>query len=144
MESEGVNLWRKSPGPLLAKGARNGRPSAGQFAPRIIFQFGDTDIVSWLLTMLPTVAVMITFPVVVLPEVSLTTPADTVARVVLLEVQVATLVTSKEPLQVSAVAVNGGSVKLLAVNAAALVGIVIDWIHPTVTVTVCVPVIDGF
>ena len=35
----------------------------------------------------------------------MTVPADTVARLVLLELQVATLVTSSEPLHVAAVAV---------------------------------------
>ena len=60
-----------------------------------------------------------------------------------LEVQVATSATGKSPLQVTAVAVNV-SVKLLAVSAFALVGILIWVIHPTVTVTVCVPVAAGF
>lgn len=84
--------------------------------------YGDTVIVSELLTILPTVAVMITLPPVVMPETSVTTPADTVARLVLLEVQVATSVTSSEPLHVSAVAVRSSCV-LLLVKAAALVGI---------------------
>ena len=81
------------------------------------------------------VALIFTLPLVVLPETSVTTPSETVARFVLLEFQVATLVTSKEPLQVCAVAVNV-SVVLFEVRAGALVGIWIDWIHPTVTVTV--------
>jgi hypothetical protein len=88
-------------------------------------------------------AVIFTLPPVVTVVALMTTPADTVARVVSLEVQVATLVTSASPLHVTAVAVNV-SVRLLAVKAEALVGILIWLIHPTVTVTVCVPVADGF
>lgn len=79
-------------------------------------------MVKMLLTTFPMVAVMFTLPPVVRPDASVTTPADTVAKLVLLEVQVATLVTSKEPLQVSAVAVKI-SVVLLPVKGAALVGI---------------------
>lgn len=72
-----------------------------------------------------------------------TTPADTVARAVLLEVQVATLVTPWSPLQVIASAVMG-KVGLLP-DTVPFVGVnVIDWMHPTVTVTVCVPVMLGF
>ena len=93
--------------------------------------------------MLLMVAVMFTLPAAVTVAALVTTPADTVARVVLLEVQVATEVTSKSPLQVTAVAFNV-SVRLLAVNSWALVGIWIWLIHPTVTVTGWVPVADGF
>jgi len=79
-------------------------------------------MVTVLLTTLPIVAVMLTFPPVVRPVASRTTPADTVARLVLLEVQVATSVTGNEPLHVSASA-DKVSVVLLAVNGAALVGV---------------------
>src|SRR4029077_5870500 len=97
-----------------------------------------------LLVMLPMVALIFTFPGAVTVVALVTTPADTVARVLSLVFQVATLVTSKSPLHVVAVAFRGGSTKLLAVNAGALVGMSILLIHPTVTVTVCVPVADGF
>jgi hypothetical protein len=94
--------------------------------------------------MLPIAAVMLTVPLVVFPVTIVTVPAETVARLVLLEVQVATLVTSTTPLHVVACAVkesNGAFV----VKGGPLVGdIAIDWIHPTVTVTLCVPVMDGF
>jgi len=98
---------------------------------------------SVLLGMLPMLAVIFTLPPVVTVVALWTTPADTVAKVVSLEVQCATPVTSKLPLQVTAVAINV-SVKLLAVSAFALVGIWIWLMHPTVTVTVCVPVAAGF
>jgi hypothetical protein len=97
-----------------------------------------------LLTMLPEEAVMLTVPVVVLPETSVTTPDVTVANDVLLDVHVATSVKGKDPLHVSASAENV-SLELLPVNvkAGALVGVtLIDWMQPTVTVTVCVPVTD--
>jgi cytosine/uracil/thiamine/allantoin permease len=68
--------------------------------------YGLTVIVAVLLTIFPIVAVMSTVPPVVIPGTCETTPADTVARFVLLEVQVATVVTSKEPLQVAACANN--------------------------------------
>ena len=69
--------------------------------------YGETAIVAALLVMLPIEAVIVTFPPVVKPDTPETRPADTVARLELLEVHVATLVTSGEPLQVSAVAVSG-------------------------------------
>jgi len=56
--------------------------------------------------MLPIEAVTVTVPPVVKPVAPETRPADTVARLVLLEAQVATLVTSCDPLQVDAVAVS--------------------------------------
>jgi hypothetical protein len=97
------------------------------------------------LMMLPTAAVMLTLPLVVLPVTIVTVPAETVARLVLLEVQVATGVTSTMPLHVVACAVKGGSLGAFVVKGGPLVGsILMDWIHPTVTFTVCVPVIDGF
>jgi hypothetical protein len=79
-------------------------------------------MVSALLVTLPIAAVMVTVPGVVMPETSVTVPADTVARLVLLEVQVATSVTSKDPVHVIAVAVKVSTV-LLLVKAEALVGI---------------------
>jgi hypothetical protein len=105
--------------------------------------YGVTLIVKMLLTTVPIVAVIFTLPLVVTVEALMTTPADTVARLLSLVFQVATSATGKEPLQVTAVAVNV-SVKLLPVNGEALVGIWIWLIHPTVTVTVCVPVAAGF
>ena len=111
--------------------------------PTICLYGAVTDIVRMLLVMLPMVALIFTFPPVVMVEALWTTPADTVARLLSLVFQVATSATGKSPLQVTAVAVNV-SVKLLAVNGGALVGILIWLIHPTVTVTVCVPVAPGF
>jgi len=67
--------------------------------------YGETVIVAAMLVTLPIVAVTETVPPVVIPARMVTVPADTVARFVLLEVQVATLVTSSEPLHVAAVAV---------------------------------------
>jgi len=96
------------------------------------------------LTMLPIAAVMLTVPAVVLPATIVTVPAETVARLVLLEVQVATGVTSTVPLHVVACAVKE-SLGAFVVKGGPLVGcILMDCIHPTVTVTVCVPVMDGF
>jgi hypothetical protein len=68
-----------------------------------------------LLTTLPTVAVIVTVPPVVMLDTSVTKPADTVAKLVLLEVQVATPVTSVEPLHVEASAFNW-RVRLLALT----------------------------
>src|SRR5258706_14656691 len=96
-----------------------------------------------LLVMLPIVALIFTLPPMVTVVALWTTPADTVARLLSLVFQVATSATGKSPLHVTAVAVNV-SVRLLAVNAEALVGMLIWLIHPTVTVTVCVPVAAGF
>ena len=96
-----------------------------------------------MLTTLPMVAVTVTVPGVVLPDTIVTVPAETVARLVLLEAHVATLVTSAVPLQVVACAVIG-RVGWLAVIVP-LVGLsVIEVIHPTVTVTLWVAVIVGF
>jgi hypothetical protein len=101
-------------------------------------------MVTALLTTFPIVAVMVTVPLVVRPATSRTTPADTVAKLVLLEVQVATSVTGTVPLHVTAVAVRVSCVTF-AVRGGALVGDTsIEVMHPTVTVTVCVPVMDGF
>jgi hypothetical protein len=94
--------------------------------------------------MLPIAAVMLTVPLVVLPVTIVTVPAETVAKLVLLEVQVATVVTSVVPLHVVACAVKL-SLGAFAVKGGPLVGcILIDWMHPTVTFTVCVPEMDGF
>lgn len=106
--------------------------------------YGETVIVAALLVMLPMVAVTVTVPPVVIPATAETTPADTVAKFVLLDVHVATDVTSGDPLQVVAVAVRSTVVPALAPTLP-LDGLkVIEVIHPTVTVTVCVPVIVGF
>jgi hypothetical protein len=94
--------------------------------------------------MLPIAAVMLTVPLVVLPVTIVTVPAETVAKLVLLEVQVATVVTSVVPLHVVACAVKL-SLGAFVVKGGPLVGcILIDWMHPTVTFTVCVPEMDGF
>jgi hypothetical protein len=69
------------------------------------FPYGETVIVATLLVTLPIVAVTVTVPPVAKPDMMVTFPADTVARSVLLEVHVATLVTSSDPLHVAAVAV---------------------------------------
>jgi hypothetical protein len=92
--------------------------------------------------MLPEEAVMVTLPLVVAPVARVTTPFETVARLVLLEVQVATSVIGTEPLHVAAVAVKSAVVWFEVMEP--LDGdMVIDWMQPTVTVTVCVPVMDG-
>lgn len=97
-----------------------------------------------MLVMSPTEAVTVTFPPAVKPVIPETRPADTVAKLVLLEVHVATSVTSDDPLQVTAVAVSCTVVPLLLLTEP-LVGVIeIEEMHPTVTVTVCVPVIVGF
>jgi hypothetical protein len=109
-----------------------------------VLSYGDTVMTTAGLTMLPMAAVMLMVPAVVFPVTIVTVPADTVARLVLLEVQVATVVTSTVPLHVVACAVNG-SLGAFVVKGGPLVGcILMDWIHPTVTVTLCVPVMDGF
>lgn len=93
--------------------------------------------------MLPTEAVIATVPLVVMPDTIVTVPADTVARLVLLEVQVATLVTSTVPLQVVASASIDTEGWLLVT--VPLVGFkVIDSIHPVTTVTLWVADTEGF
>lgn len=87
----------------------------GLFCSGRNLSYGVTVMVTALLTTLPIVAVMVTLPPVVRPATSVTTPAATVARLVLLEVQVATSVTGKEPLHVRASA-DKVSVVLLAVK----------------------------
>ena len=95
--------------PISRNGARNFPLGSGRVTLVLGLAYGDTVIVAALLVMLPIEAVMVTVPPVVKPDTPDTRPADTVARLVLLEVQVATLVTSCDPLQVSAVAVSGRS-----------------------------------
>ena len=73
---------------------------------RQISFYGETVIAAGRLVTLPIDAVTCTVPPVVMPATISTSPADTVARPVLLEVQVATSVTSCDPLQVTAVAVS--------------------------------------
>jgi len=91
---------------------------------------------------LPEEAVMVTLPLVVAPVANVTTPFETVARLLLLEVQVATAVISTEPLHVAARAVKE-VVGWFEVMEPLDGDMVIDWMQPTVTVTVCVPVTDG-
>jgi hypothetical protein len=67
--------------------------SLPQYPLTVIVAFG-------LLVMPPAFAEIVTVPSAPEVPVGLTTPADTVAICVLLEVQVATLVMSSEPLQV--------------------------------------------
>ena len=93
--------------------------------------------------MLPDEAVIVTLPLVVTPDTSETVPADTVATLVLLEVHVATCVMSTEPLHVVAVAVKlvvGEFVVMEPLDGLTAIAVM----QPTVTVTVCVPVIVGF
>jgi hypothetical protein len=106
--------------------------------------YGETVIVAALLVMLPMEAVTVTCPPVLRPATPETRPADTVARFVLLEVHVATEVTSGDPLQVVASALSCTVVPELLLTLP-LVGVsVILLMQPTVTVTVCVPVMVGF
>ena len=106
--------------------------------------YGETVIVAALLVMLPILAVTVTVPPLVMPATAETTPAETVARFVLLDVHVATEVTSGDPLQVVAVAVRSTLVPALAPTLPLVGCSVIAVMHPTVTVTLCVPVMDGF
>ena len=79
-----------------------------------------------------------------MPGTAETTPAVTVARFVLLEVHVATEVTSGDPLHVVAVAVIDTVEPELALTLPLVVSSLIAVMQPTVTVTDCVPVIEGF
>ena len=106
--------------------------------------YGETDIVAASLVMLPIEAVTVTVPPAVRPATPETKPADTVARFVLLEVQVATLVTSAAPLQVSAVATSCTVVPELLLTDPLVWFNVIRVTQPTVTVTVCVADTDAF
>ena len=76
--------------------------------------------------------------------VAVATPPETVTSFVLLENQLAKEVISTVPLHVVAFAVNVAVVIPPLVKVAVGGLIAIDWIQPTVTVTVCVPVIDEF
>lgn len=94
---------------------------------------------------LPIEAVTVTVPPVVKPATPETRPADTVARLVLLEVQVATLVTSTGALLLHGVAVAVScTVRLVPLLTEPLVGFRVIEVTHWLTVTVCVPVIDGF
>ena len=100
-------------------------------------------IVAGLLITPPDEAVIVTVPSAPVFPVALTEPAETVAICVLLDVHCAILVMSTEPLHVFALAESVTTVfpPLLSVP---LVGVtVIDEMQPTVTVTVCVPVMEG-
>ncbi len=96
-----------------------------------------------LLVMPPAEAEIVTVPSEPVVPVGLTTPAETVAMVVLLEVHVATDVMSTDPLHVCAVAVMAMLVMppLLMLP---LVGLSeIEVMHPTITVNDWVPVMEG-
>jgi hypothetical protein len=106
--------------------------------------YGETVIDAVLLMTLPIEAVTVTVPPLVKPATPETRPADTVARLVLLEVHVATLVTSTDVLlHVIAVAVSC-TVKAVLLLTEPLVGFIVIEVTHWLTVTVCVPVIDGF
>ena len=119
---DGVFDWESVKGLRDIKTASELCARRAVLATRPILGYGDTLIVTALLTTFPIVAVMITLPPVVMPDTSNTTPSATVARFVLFDVQVATSVTGNDPLQVSASADKSSSV-LLPVNGAALVGV---------------------
>jgi len=73
------------------------------------------------------------------------TPPATVATLGLLELQLELLVTTTTPLHVVAFAANVWVLGDPETEMVALVGeIAIDWMHPTVTVSDCVPVMVGF
>ena len=97
-----------------------------------------------LLVMLPAEAEIVTVPSAPEFPVGLTTPAETVAMPVLLDVQVAVSVMSITPLHVVAIAFRVTEVfPPLAILP--LVGLIaIDWMQPTVTVSDAVPVMVGF
>lgn len=76
--------------------------------------------------------------------VAVATPAETVTSFVLLENQLAKEVISTAPLHVVAVALNVAVVVPPLVKVAVGGLMAMDWMHPTVTLTVCVPVIDEF
>lgn len=101
----------------------------------------------------PTVSVtagLMTFPdcavIAVVPSATaLARPPAIVATDVLLETQLATEEISITPLQVVAFAVYCSLLLAIEAEMVALVGVTaIDRMHPTVTLTVCDPVIDGF
>jgi hypothetical protein len=103
--------------------------------------YGPTFSTALLLTIFPDVAVIFTVPT----ATAVATPPATVATDVLLEVQVAAFVISVEPLHVCAVAVKFWVCGVPPTEMLAFEGsTVMELIQPTVTLTVCVPVIDGF
>jgi len=107
--------------------------------------YGETVIDAVLLMTLPIEAVTVTAPPLVKPATPETRPADTVARLVLLEVHVATLVTSTGALLLHGVAVAVScTVKAVLLLTEPLVGFIVIEVTHWLTVTVCVPVIDGF
>ena len=97
-----------------------------------------------LLVIPPAEAEIVTVPSAPALPVGVTTPEDTVAICVLLEVHVATFVMGTAPLQVCAVAV----IETLVVPPLVILPLVgfsvIDSIQPTITVKDWVPVMDGF
>jgi hypothetical protein len=108
----------------------------------VLAYYGPTVSVTAGLMIVPDCAVMAVVPT----ATAVAVPPAIVATDGLLEPQLATLVMSVIPLQV--VAFASKTWVLLAVETemtGGLVGVTaIDRMHPTVTVTVCVPVIDGF
>ena len=87
--------------------------------------YGPTETFTVLLTMLPTVAVTATVPVVVTPVTSVSTPPVIVAKVEGTAFHVATVVTSAEPLHVVASAEKMSLVLLFTkLRAGALVGVI--------------------
>jgi hypothetical protein len=89
----------------------------------------------------PDVALITVMPCVT----AVASPPATVATAVLLEFQLELVVTSTTPLHVVAFAANSWVLFVPPTEMLALVGaIAIDLMHPTVTVTGCVPVIVGF
>jgi len=107
--------------------------------------YGETVIVAVLLMTLPIEAVTVTVPPALKPATPETTPADTVARLLLLEVHVAMLVTGTDapPPHGTPIAVSVTVAPLLLLTEPLAGDIVIDVTH-SLTVTVCVPDIDGF
>ena len=94
--------------------------------------------------MFPAEAEMITVPLAPVVPAAVTTPAETVAMLVLLDIQVAVLLMSIMPLHVVAIAFMVTEV-FPPLARLPLVGLIaIDWMQPTVTVSDAVPVIDGF
>lgn len=79
---------------------------------------------------------MMTVPLAPVFPVGVTTPADTVAMLVLLEVHWATLVMSTLPLQVLAVAVKAVLVLPPLLRVSLVGSSLIEPMQPTVTVTV--------
>ena len=103
--------------------------------------YGLTVSVALILLVIPPDVALIT---AVPCATAVANPPATVATAVLLELQLELLVTSTTPLHVVAFAANV-VVLVPETEMVALVGeIAIDWMHPTVTVSDCVPVMVGF